>query len=124
MKTSKASLLAKLGKLNPSISRHKLNGKGRYAPHKPLLLLCVLDLAESGELKSAELGKTAELCLRFDSYWALVQERWGGRPGLGQPFHYLSNQGFWQALGDGGLPSRSLHTTDRIRLQRQKGSGL
>ena len=92
--------LTKLGKLNPATSRHKLNGKARYAPHKPLLLLCVLDLAENGELKGPELGKTPELCLRFDSYWALGQERWGGRPGLGQPLRYLSNQGFWQALGD------------------------
>ena len=98
--------LHKLARLNPAISRNKLNGKARYAPHKPLFLLCLLDLAESGELKSPELGKTPELCLRFDSYWAIVQERWGGRPGLGQPFHYLSNQGFWQALGDDGRPSR------------------
>jgi len=60
--------LTKLGQLNPAISRHKLNGKARYAPHKPLLLLCVLDLAENGEFKGPELGKTPELCLRFDSY--------------------------------------------------------
>ena len=98
--------LTKLGQLNPAISRHKLNGKARYAPHKPLLLLCVLDQAESGEPKGPELGKTPELCLRFDSYWAIVQERWGGRPGLGQPFHYLSNQSFWQALAGDGQPSR------------------
>jgi putative restriction endonuclease len=114
--TNCSDWLRKLGKLNPAISRHKLNGKARYAPHKPLLLLCILDLAESGELKSPELGKTPELCLRFDSYWAIVQERWGGRPGLGQPFHYLNNQGFWQALGDDGRPSRSHQTTDRIKL--------
>ena len=108
--------IASLGKLNPAISRRKLNGQARFAPHKPLFLLCLLDLAESGELKSPELGKTPELSLRFDSYWALVQERWGGRPGLGQPFHYLSNQGFWQPLGDDGRPSRSHQTTDRIKL--------
>ena len=108
--------LGKLGKLNPAISRSRLQGKARFAPHKPLLLLCLIDLAESGELKTPELGKTPDLCLRFDSYWAIVQERWGGRPGLGQPFHYLQNQGFWQALSDDGRPSRSHHTTDRIKL--------
>jgi hypothetical protein len=50
--------LAKLGKLNPAISRGRLQGKARFAPHKPLLLLCLIDLAESGELKTPEHGKT------------------------------------------------------------------
>jgi predicted restriction endonuclease len=116
MDKSETEWLAKLGRLNPAISRSRLKGKARFAPHKPLLLLCLIDLAEGNELETPELGKTPGLCLRFDSYWAIVQERWGGRPGLGQPFHYLSNQGFWQALSDDGRPSRSHHSTDRIKL--------
>jgi putative restriction endonuclease len=116
MTSNCAHWLAKLGRLHPAISRRNLEGNARYAPHKPLLLLCLIDAAESGELKGPEVGKTPGLCLRFDSYWAIVQERWGGRPGLGQPFHYLSNQGFWSALCDDGRPSRSHHTTESIRL--------
>lgn len=109
--------LRKLTKLNPAISRAKLHGNARFAPHKPLLLLCLIEIAESGELKFAEISKTPELCLRFDSYWSIVQDRWGGKPGLAQPFHYLRSQGFWTTLGRDGRPSLSDRTTERIKLE-------
>jgi len=67
-------------RLNPNVSKAKGAGNARFAPHKPLLLLCLIDLAEAGELAGLELAKTPELRLRFDSYWGIVQKRWGGRP--------------------------------------------
>ena len=42
----------------------KCRGK---APHKPLLLLCLLDLAEAGELAGRTFTRTAGLVLRFKS---------------------------------------------------------
>ncbi|WPJ98094.1 hypothetical protein SH580_10320 [Coraliomargarita algicola] len=57
-------------KLNPH-SR----GNGNYALHKPLLLLSILDMTESGEIRSSHLEKTPGLRLRFDAYWAIVQAR-------------------------------------------------
>jgi putative restriction endonuclease len=51
-------------KLNPNKSKAK-----GYAPHKPLLLLCIIDLAEAGELDPPLLFKTPGLRLRFDSDW-------------------------------------------------------
>ena len=81
-------------KLHPNIQGSKGEGKARYAPHKPLLLLCLCDLAEEGVLDGPLQHKAAELRLRFDSYWAIWQPRWGGQPGLDHPFHYLNSQGF------------------------------
>jgi hypothetical protein len=48
----------KLRKLNPNVSKAKGDGKARFAPHKALLLLCVIDLAEAGELDSPVMVKS------------------------------------------------------------------
>ncbi len=87
--------LGKLTKLNPAVGRGKCQGK---APHKPLLLLCLLDMAEAGELTGRNFTRTAGLVLRFKTYGALVSERWPTRLDLRMPFFYLRTQGFWQAF--------------------------
>jgi len=68
--------LGKLTKLNAATGSGKCRGK---APHKPLLLLCLLDMAEAGELAGRTFTRTAGLVLRFKSYGALVSERWPTR---------------------------------------------
>ncbi len=87
--------LGKLTKLNAATGSGKCRGK---APHKPLLLLCLLDMAEAGELTGRTFMRTAGLVLRFKSYGALVSERWPTRLDLRMPFFYLRTQGFWQAF--------------------------
>ena len=42
--------LQKLRRLHPNVSRAKGEGNARFAPHKPLLLLCLIEIAESGAL--------------------------------------------------------------------------
>ena len=98
-------------KLNPN-SR----GGGNFAPHKPLLLLCIFDMANEGEINSSRLEKTPGLRLRFDAYWAIVQARWGGLPGLDQPFHYLRSQGFWTTHTKRGETSTADRSTDYLEL--------
>jgi hypothetical protein len=47
MKTELATRwMGKLTRLNPASGRGQCRGK---APHKPLLLLCLVDMAEAGE---------------------------------------------------------------------------
>jgi putative restriction endonuclease len=87
--------LGKLTKLNAATGSGKCRGK---APHKPLLLLCLLDMAEAGELAGHTFTRTAGLVLRFKSYGALVSERWPTRLDMRMPFFYLRTQGFWQAF--------------------------
>jgi putative restriction endonuclease len=103
-------------RLNPDVQKSKGEVNARFAPHKPLLLLGIIDLAEAGELDPPLLFKTPGLRLRFDSYWAICQPRWGGLPGLDLPFHYLSSQGFWQTLTKEGTPSRGERSTQHVRL--------
>jgi putative restriction endonuclease len=119
MQEIKSKWLGKLRKLNPNVIKAKGAGNAKFAPHKPLLLLCLLDLAEVGDMPEPLVQKSPELRLRFDSYWGIVQPRWGGRPGLDLPFHYLSSQGFWVPLREDGNKSGEESTTVRIRLDEE-----
>ena len=96
--------LGKLTKLNAATGSGKCRGK---APHKPLLLLCLLDMAEAGKLTGRRFTRTAELVLRFKSYGALVSERWPTRLDLRLPFFYLRTQGFWQTFTLEMIPAQS-----------------
>ena len=87
--------LGKLTHLNPATGRGACQGK---APHKPLLLLALIDLAESGELTTRSFTRSPGLVLRFRSYGTIVADRWPTRLDIKMPFFHLSTQGFWQPL--------------------------
>jgi len=99
--------LGKLTRLNPAAGRGDCRGK---APHKPLVLLCLLDMAEAGEFPSRAFGRTPGLVLRFRSYGSLVADRWPTRLDLRLPFFYLSTQEFWEALDAEMRPAGSPET--------------
>jgi putative restriction endonuclease len=67
------------------------------APHKPLLLLCVLDLFDSGEITSNLVEITDDLTELFGRYWDRVLPF--DRPGnLAPPFFHLRGDGFWHLI--------------------------
>jgi putative restriction endonuclease len=96
--------LGKLTKLRPAIGRGNTRGQ---APHKPLLLLCMLDMAERGELTARAFIRTPGLVLRFRTYGTLFAERWPTKLDLKLPFYHLSSQGFWQAFAADLRPALS-----------------
>ena len=89
------SWLAKLIRLHPASGRGACRGK---APHKPLLLLSLLDMAENGELASRAFTRSPGLVLRFRSYGTIVADRWPTRLDIKMPFYHLSSQKFWEPL--------------------------
>src|SRR5882757_2224330 len=91
--------LAKLAKLKVD------KASGDPAPHKPLLLLVVLELAEQGMLPDRDLPLSPELAFRFSTFWRIVARRRKQGPDIRYPFHYLKTQGVWTPLGADGLPS-------------------
>lgn len=99
--------LGKLTQLNPASGRGECRGK---APHKPLLLLCLLDMAEAGEFISRSFTRSPGLVLRFRTYGSLVTDRWPTRLDPRLPFFHLSTQGFWEALDAEMRPARSPDT--------------
>lgn len=67
------------------------------APHKPILLLCVLDLLDSGEIPSNLIEISDDLAELFSRYWDRVLPF--SRPGnLALPFFHLQGDGFWHLL--------------------------
>jgi putative restriction endonuclease len=71
------------------------------APHKPLLLLSILDLFAQGQIQSNFIEITPELGETFASYWACVMppERQGN---LALPFFHLRSSDFWHLLPQPG----------------------
>jgi putative restriction endonuclease len=88
---------------------------GDPAPHKPLLLLVVLDLAEQNELPEI-LSLSSELAFRFYTYWSIVASRRSQRPDIRLPFHHLQTDGFWSAVDKRGYPSPDKKLTHFARL--------
>ncbi len=86
------------------------------APHKPLLLLVLLDMAEKGELRERSLQLTPELAFRFSVCWPVVAHRRSQRPDVRLPFHHLSSDGFWAPRLVSGEPSPHRKATSHVEL--------
>jgi putative restriction endonuclease len=93
--TIRQQWLEQLSSLNCSVSKD-------IAPHKPLLLLIVCDLAETGLLPTAILRKDGDLAFRFSSYWTVVAHRRSSKPELSLPFFHLKGDGAWIPFDEHG----------------------
>lgn len=89
--------------------------KGR-APHKPLLLLAVLDLLEAGFLADGWVTLSPDLILRFQNFWPIVAERRQNKGDIRMPFHALATDGVWSVFDEEGRPSRARATSVRAKL--------
>lgn len=74
-------------------SRYSVLTKHR-APHKPILLLSVIDLIEEGTINNNLVELSPELGETFTLYWSIVMppEKKGK---LVYPFFHLREEGFW-----------------------------
>lgn len=71
-------------------------GAGRHErPHKPLLLLAVLDLLDGGQAMPDRIPWGELLRERFSRYFDLVRQR-DDRDTPENPFRYLASDGFWE----------------------------
>jgi putative restriction endonuclease len=105
-----------LGKLaNLNVAR---TGPRGIAPHKPLMLLTVIDLIESGDIPDGWLKYDVRLVSRFRDYWELVQDRQRNSPDIPMPFNALGGERdqVWQCFTTDGHPSKSKLTTRLCHL--------
>lgn len=91
--------LRKFENLNVYRAKHGI------APHKPLLLIVILELAQQQRLPLDGIWLTAELSFRFDSFWHVVAHRRTQPPDVRFPFHHLGTDGFWEPCTESGEPS-------------------
>ncbi|HEX7583704.1 MAG TPA: HNH endonuclease [Prolixibacteraceae bacterium] len=85
------SLLLQLTSLRQGITKYGL------APHKPILLLAVIDGFEKGYLWGKEVPISEELLTSFHNYWKLLVDT-GHDPNFSLPFFHLGTErsGIWQ----------------------------
>ena len=82
---------------------------GGPAPHKPLLLLAVMDLIENGKIETSSIELTPDLAFRFLNYWEIVHPRIGGVGKIVLPFYHLKSDGFWTLVPRTGM-HKVIHT--------------
>lgn len=68
---------------------------GARAPHKPILLLSVVQLMDEGLINDNRIYITAELVARFKDNWNLYVDNHGFRPNFYLPFFHLRSDKFW-----------------------------
>jgi predicted restriction endonuclease len=90
------------------LAKLKIDLKGSPAPHKPLLLLVVIEMAEQGLLPKGTLQLTPELAFRFCTYWSIVAHRRRQKPDVRFPVAVhrgicASSARTATATNDGGL---------------------
>jgi putative restriction endonuclease len=90
--------------------------RGNPAPHKPLLLLVILEMTEKGEIANREVPLSPDLAFRFSVFWSVVAERRKQPPEVSLPFHHLGSSGIWQPLTAEGQPSPDKKLTKTIRF--------
>jgi putative restriction endonuclease len=92
---------------------------GMPAPHKPLLLLAIIDLIEQGIICENRITISPELVARFkDLFSLLADERF--TPNFALPFYHLQSERFWKLRTHTGMEialtsSRSIRSFGQLR---------
>jgi putative restriction endonuclease len=78
---------------------HTAKSKGFFAPHKPLLLLSVIDLVERGIIRSNRIELSDALVATFKANTAkYIGHSTVFSPNIGQPFYHLQHEPFWRLV--------------------------
>ena len=79
------------------------------APHKPILLLSVLQLVKNGTIISNKIFITADLILAFKRNWEQLVDS-GHSPNFSLPFYHMQSEPFWYLIPKAGkmiVPTKS-----------------
>lgn len=95
----------------------RVDRKETIAPHKPLLLLILAELAEQRKITAKILPLTGELVFRFLTYWTVVAERRSQRPDIHLPFYHMLSDGCWTPLDEDGHPTLERRRTVAAQLE-------
>lgn len=107
-----ADSIDRLYQLNPGTTSAE-EGMPHERPHKPLLLLAVLDLIDEGKASPERIPWCQDLRDRFSFYFLKVRKH-NDQDTSENPFFYLQTQGFWQAWIEEGSARLPLQTTPRV----------
>ncbi len=87
------------------------------APHKPFLLLSILDLIATGSIKKNFIEPSFELAETFAGYWARVMPI-GTSGSMSYPFYHLASASFWHLITQPDIlhaKGRTISSVKRLR---------
>ena len=99
-----------LEKYIQKMKRLRVDRAHGVAPHKPLLLLAVIELIERGQNQENKISLSPDLAEIFAKYWSRVTDR---KPNIALPFFHLKSDGFWHLHPNAGY-EKALDVADRI----------
>jgi putative restriction endonuclease len=70
-------------------------------PHKPVLLLAILDLLDRGLVTQNQFPLSPDLVKTFNRYFAVVRQH-NDQPTIENPFFHLAGDGFWELVPAAG----------------------
>jgi putative restriction endonuclease len=70
-------------------------------PHKPVLLLAILDLLDRGVVAQNQVPLSPDLVKTFKRFFAVVR-RHNDQPTIENPFFHLAGDGFWELVPEAG----------------------
>ena len=99
-----------LEKYVQKMERLRVDRAHGIAPHKPLLLLAVIELIERGQIQENTISLSPDLAETFIKYWSKITDR---KPNIALPFFHLKSDGFWHLHPNAGY-EKVLDVADRI----------
>ena len=88
--------------------------KGGNAPHKPILLLSIIDLIDQGIINENQIYVSDNLLKTFEKYWnVLASGPW--KMGLYYPFIRLKRDGFWHITPKSGFKGSEPKTPEKLK---------
>jgi putative restriction endonuclease len=94
----------------PEITYHR-------APHKPFLLLSIIDLIAQGRITENLIEPSYELGDTFNTYWVAIMPP-GSTTSMAYPFSRLKTDGFWQRIPKPGYdPNVEYNVKSMSRLR-------
>ena len=87
------------------------------APHKPFLLLSIMDLVANNRANSSFFALDAELIDTFDLYWEQIIGK-DRESNILMPFYHMTSEGWWHLVATPGM-DQALAAGGRIKSFRQ-----
>lgn len=87
---------------------------GSIAPHKPILLLAVIELIEQSLLRHNQIPISAELIAAFLKLWQQLGST-AHKADIGMPFFHLRSDGFWHFKPNPGFEALLSSPGTRVR---------
>ena len=92
------------------------------APHKPFLLLSIMDLIAQGSITQNFIEPSFELLDTFNTYWNSIMPI-GSKTSMAYPFYHMRTEPFWQLMPNEGYKDQAGLTISSMVKLREVYSG-